>query len=67
MGELKGNIEVMDLLCSLTYTSAILCIDTNGTRDMTPSPKNTLGEGVKMNEVEVAQKVVRISKNQFNK
>eukprot|EP01080_Neovahlkampfia_damariscottae_P000059 gene59-4308_t len=61
--ELNSNVEVLDLLCSLTYTSARLCLDTNGVRDITPSPANTIGEGKKMTDMELAKEVIKIIDN----
>jgi hypothetical protein len=56
--EFHRNYEVMELLISLAYSAADLCINTDGVRDISPSPENFLFDS-KKNAMTVAKATVR--------
>lgn len=42
MGEMQHNGNTIDLLVSMTYTAAQLCVETNGVREVSPFPSKIL-------------------------
>lgn len=63
--ELQHNISVIDLLVNLTYSAAQLCLETNGVREVSPSPKKLLGKMEHIDEgkaiLDILDKLPKIS------